>query len=253
LFVNEFPDERGIKAETARQFYRKNGQRSCLIHFLGLWDTVKSYGGLKPVMLPHLRHNPSVSTVRHALSLDERRGWFEVTTWGWLDSDQANDAAMSRLDPRDIEKIREQDVMEVWFSGCHADVGGGRKSECSSEIASRWMLGEARHADLRLNSAGEEFLASEDKPCRAKPSRTLFWKAVELYPRFSITNAGRWPAYEDHRKKGASPRDPLKSKRKGTIWYHKSVKDLSGFGAIPPNVRLEPRPTLQVPAAAKTG
>jgi hypothetical protein len=48
------------------------GPQDCAIHFLGLWDTVKSYGGVIPVSLPHLRHNPIVRTVRHALALNER-------------------------------------------------------------------------------------------------------------------------------------------------------------------------------------
>jgi uncharacterized protein (DUF2235 family) len=78
--------------------------RPCPVHFLGLWDTVKSYGGLDPAILPHLRHNPIVAHVRHALALDERRAWFKPTTWGRLDSDLH--AAMTRLAPEDAETIR---------------------------------------------------------------------------------------------------------------------------------------------------
>src|SRR4029453_18858692 len=63
----------------------KETARECRIRFLGLWDTVKSYGGLRRVMCAHLRHNPIVDTVRHALALDEQRGWFDATTWGRLD------------------------------------------------------------------------------------------------------------------------------------------------------------------------
>ncbi len=59
----------------------RRGQRPCLVHFFGVWDTVKSYGGLTPAILPHLRHNPDVSHVRHALAIDERRAWFKPTTW----------------------------------------------------------------------------------------------------------------------------------------------------------------------------
>ena len=70
--------------------------RPCPVHFLGVWDTVKSYGGLKPVMLPHLRHNPDVTHVRHALAIEERRAWFKPTTWGLLDGDE--DGAMTRID-----------------------------------------------------------------------------------------------------------------------------------------------------------
>jgi hypothetical protein len=56
--------------------------RDCEIHFLGIWDTVKSYGGIWPKSLPHLRHNPIVKTIRHALALDEHRSRFIPTSWG---------------------------------------------------------------------------------------------------------------------------------------------------------------------------
>jgi uncharacterized protein (DUF2235 family) len=49
----------------------RTDHRPCPVHFLGVWDTVKSYGGLSPVILPHLRHNPDVANVSHALALDE--------------------------------------------------------------------------------------------------------------------------------------------------------------------------------------
>ena len=249
LFKDEFPDEDGAKARRSLQFRVRYGQRACPIHFLGLWDTVKSYGGLQPVMLPHLRHNPSVATVRHALALDECRGWFEVTTWGWLDEDQKRDAAASRLDAADIESIKKQDVVEVWFSGCHSDIGGGRGSERSSEIAARWMLGEARRAHLSLNQAGDRFLEvkSQDENTATHESRSLLWKAIEQKQRSRIRNDGRWPRLEDA-KRGASPREPLKSVRDDTIWRHESVTDLARFGEIPSKVTLRSRPTLRTPA-----
>ena len=125
------PDEDRPESPPCSGLRAQPGVRACPIHFLGLWDTVKSYGGLRPVMLPHLRHNPSVGIVRHALALDERRGWFEANDLGWLDSDRERDrkrdrdTAVSRLDDRDVEAIKKEDVVELWFSGCHADVGGG--------------------------------------------------------------------------------------------------------------------------------
>jgi uncharacterized protein (DUF2235 family) len=90
-----------------KRWRHHRGRRSCRIHFLGVWDTVKSYGGLWPVMLPHLRHNPIVKHVRHAIALDEKRGWFNMTTWGRLDSDR--DRAMTRLEPCEREAIPSLD------------------------------------------------------------------------------------------------------------------------------------------------
>ena len=241
LFFAEFPDPTGANKSIAVEFQAKFDQRPCPIHFLGLWDTVKSYGGLKPVMLPHLRHNPSVDTVRHALALDERRAWFEPTTWGWLDSDRSAGAAASRIDAEDIEAIQEQDVVEVWFTGCHSDVGGGGRNADTSDIALRWMLGEAKWAGLDLNENGKHFLSMPREFEKPMPtdSHGIVWKLIERVHRESIDNHGAWPV-RVAAAPGAVPREPLKSKRDdGKIWVHESVRDLSRFSGV----ALEPSQT----------
>jgi uncharacterized protein (DUF2235 family) len=250
LFVAEFPDEHGTAAAKAVRFKDRHGYRDCRIHFLGLWDTVKSYGGLEPVMLPHLRHNPAVCNVRHALSLDEERGWFELTTWGWLDSDRQECAAGSRLAPADAEQIRRQDVVELWFNGCHTDVGGGGKNPDTAAIALRWMLGEAHHFGLKLNDTGRRFLSvpATDEHPSVTPSRTRLWRRIECKQRQAISNAGRWPA-RFIADRGASPRQPHAAIRDKTLWYHESATDLARFEQIPEDVTLKPRSTLRLQAA----
>ncbi|MDT3446932.1 DUF2235 domain-containing protein [Pseudofrankia sp. BMG5.37] len=199
--------------------------RPCPVHFLGLWDTVKSYGGLNPVILPHLRHNPIVAHVRHALALDERRAWFKPTTWGRLDSDL--DAAMSRLKPEDAEAIRQQDVCEIWFTGCHSDVGGGGpRAARTARIALRWMLGEAANVDegLILNKAGVALLHEADPPGPpvVHKSWTRTWRAVERIPRGEIDNSGLWPVKVPHRGSDGA-RDPHRSRRSGVVLVHTTV------------------------------
>jgi len=244
LFRDEYPDEDGVKAGVALRFWKESKVRSCPIHFLGLWDTVKSYGGLLPVMLPHLRHNPSVAMVRHALALDERRGWFDVTTWGALDSDRAPRAAMSRLDESTLAAISTQDVVEIWFSGCHADVGGGAGNVDTSDIALRWMIGEAASAGLALNAAGRSFLATPRAPevPTVDDSHTAFWRAIECIPRRAIDNGGRWPR-RYWAKRGAAPRMPLAHTRGKKVLVHESVTELGRLGPIPDGVTLELTPT----------
>ena len=246
LFRDEYPDEDGTKAGLALRFREQSRTCPCPIHFLGLWDTVKSYGGLLPVMLPHLRHNPSVATVRHALALDERRGWFDVTTWGALDSDKERDAAMSRLDESALEAIRTQDVAEVWFTGCHADVGGGGANARTSDIALRWMLGEAANAGLELNAMGRSFLATpraSEVPA-SEDSHRAFWKCIEWIPRRAIDNRGRWPR-RDWAKRGPAPRMPLDHPRGKRVLFHESVTEPRRLGQIPEGVTLEPASTLR--------
>jgi len=235
----------------------RRGQRPCPIHFLGVWDTVKSYGGLRPIMLPHLRHNPIVRHVRHAIALDEKRGWFGVTTWGRLDSDR--DKAMTRLAPHEREAIERQDILEVWFRGCHSDIGGGDKEEVTAIIARQWMLSEARRVDIRareeaerdrlstrlselaLNGDGRDFLANPlsmrvpknplDTPSDGVPqiheSLSRFWSFVDLIPRLEIDNSDVWPRRR-RQKKGElhAFRSPELLVRQGTVMVHESVDDL---------------------------
>lgn len=111
--------------------FKHRNCRPCIVDFLGLWDTVKAYGWIKPKSFPALRHNPDVRYVCHAVALDERRALFKMTGWG----DQT------------------PGIKEVWFAGDHSDVGGGHKDGNSSlaDASLRWMLGESTHRGLLLN------------------------------------------------------------------------------------------------------
>ena len=211
-----------LEAET-KEFWAIEGQRECPIHFLGVWDTVKSYGGFYPKLLPHLRHNPIVTHVRHAVALDEQRGWFDVTTWGRLDSDRKPDAAWSRLSKDVRDRIEKHDIEEVWFRGCHSDVGGGTQEARSAQIALRWMLGEAARAGLRLNSVGLCLLqrSPEHEQAEVHPSDTLLWRLIELVPRATINNDGQWPKRVVAWR--GAVRQPYERLRCGRMTVHESV------------------------------
>ena len=114
---------------------------SVCIRFLGAWDTVKSFGVLTPKSFPHMRHNPSVRTVRHAIALDERRRFFDFTSWGGL------------RDFIEAGPPENQKVKEVWFAGDHADIGGGHLENESglSWYSFRWMVGEARCVKVKFD------------------------------------------------------------------------------------------------------
>ncbi len=228
LFRDEFPDEKGENRNKALEFRNNYDTRDYPVEFLGLWDTVKSYGGMCPVMLPHLRHNPSVSCVRHALALDEERGWFDVTQWGWLDSDREDackKAAVTRLDPADRNIISShQDVEEVWFAGTHSDIGGDNNNRDTSDIALRWMLGEAKNKGLLLDRTGECFLSfpvSREHP-DIQSSRSFWWKIIDSIPRRTIDNSGKWPKLI--RTRGAAKRlQKLTQTRDNKTLVHESV------------------------------
>jgi uncharacterized protein (DUF2235 family) len=166
-----------------------SGQRPT-IAFLGLFDTVKSYGGVVPRMLPHLRHNPVVAHVRHALAIHEQRAWFQATTWGWLDDDQTAEGAASRLDPATKDALSSQDIREVWFTGSHNDIGAG-------DITLRWMLSECANTcdHLRLSQRGSDLAAAEEpaQVSRITDSWSCRWRWAEWVPRLTIDNSGPWP------------------------------------------------------------
>ena len=194
-----------------RDFRRRCGQRNADIYFMGLWDTVKSYGGLNPTSLPHLRHNPIVRHVRHALALDERRSWFNATTWGQLDLDQ--DGAMTRVKIGDRSRYEAQSIEEVWFSGSHSDVGCGT-------IARRWMLAEAIGAGLELTHAAASLLAA-DEPAIGDSDR-WYWRAVDQIPRKEIDNSGVWPVKKWVRGR-TGVRNPGGLRRKCVVSLHSTV------------------------------
>jgi hypothetical protein len=56
----------------------------------------------------------------------------------------------------DEDKAYDQDIEEVWFPGCHADIGGGRKLDEDEEYALShvplvWMVNEAQDAGLQFD------------------------------------------------------------------------------------------------------
>jgi uncharacterized protein (DUF2235 family) len=86
-------------------------------------DTVSSVG-MWTKTLPYTAKNPAIRTVRHAIALDERRAKFKPNFW----REQTYEMAPTQPESKDSElrgrnswkqNIKSQDVMQVWFAGCH--------------------------------------------------------------------------------------------------------------------------------------
>jgi uncharacterized protein (DUF2235 family) len=88
------------------------------MHFNDLWMTFYDYD-----------LNPNVGYARHAISIDEDRANFKRVPWHSI-----------KTTARDVIGI--QWFEQVWFSGVHADVGGGYPENESrlSDIPLDWML-----------------------------------------------------------------------------------------------------------------
>jgi uncharacterized protein (DUF2235 family) len=141
-------DDRGA------QFARIVSTRWPTIKFVGVWDTVASVIVPRPdrfyaFSLQHLLHtqnNPSVRAFRHAIAMDERRRMFRLHQW-----DQPQTFMHNRFSRTNNSEV--QDVLQVWFAGVHADIGGGypEKESGLSKFALIWMIEEAVKFGLTID------------------------------------------------------------------------------------------------------
>jgi hypothetical protein len=106
-------------------------ERNIKVYFLGIWDCVNSVAPLE-------RHTPvpvpvkgTAQFVRHAVAVDERRVKFKP--------------ALLSQDIRATADNDAEDIKEVWFPGCHGDVGGGWPAVAENPLdankdTSKWTL-----------------------------------------------------------------------------------------------------------------
>ncbi|KAJ7738305.1 hypothetical protein B0H16DRAFT_1424826 [Mycena metata] len=159
-------DELGWKQSNT---FKKTFSIDVEIEFIGVWDTVDSVG-LIPRRLPFTTSNTIVRTFRHAIALDESRVKFQPNLWNRpnqkekllsiTDQNQQRAAAAKWVRGHPSKKMSQHlmerkysrdptqptDIDEVWFSGCHCDVGGGSVDNGTehnlARIPLRWMVRE---------------------------------------------------------------------------------------------------------------
>jgi uncharacterized protein (DUF2235 family) len=147
--------------DNAAQFARITSSRWPTIRFVGVWDTVAS------VIVPRADRfywpsleelaftlvNPSVQTFRQAISIDERRCMFRCKKWDAPQTFKHNRFNDAHAEP--------QDILQVWFAGVHADIGGGypEKQSGLSKYPLLWMIDEATKCGLQVNQATVNQLA----------------------------------------------------------------------------------------------
>ncbi|HWE51170.1 MAG TPA: DUF2235 domain-containing protein [Bryobacteraceae bacterium] len=109
------------------------------IRFIGAWESVDAVGApwhigdyinatIHRFKFPDLKLGPEVDFACQALAIDDERRTFHPLLW--------------EHDPR---------LEQVWFAGCHSNVGGGYEKQGLSLVTLDWMLRQAQHkAGLRL-------------------------------------------------------------------------------------------------------
>jgi uncharacterized protein (DUF2235 family) len=217
------------------KFRDDTGARKCRIRFLGIWDTVKSYGFIYPKSLPHLRHNPDVGTVRHAVALHERRSYYQLTSWGGVDHPLYEDTH-----PGD-----SSDVKEVWFAGSHSDVGGGfpRWRNGLARAPFEWMVRQAQGYGLHVSGAGLDGVWKEfGTELALNESLRRGWWIAELLPRFELENIP-FPGQRVLKWGSTGARDPLSVRRGNCVSVHATTLDWHQAADVPfipaEHVRIE--------------
>ncbi|KAH6949016.1 hypothetical protein DER45DRAFT_588642 [Fusarium avenaceum] len=148
------------------------------IRFLGLFDTVNSVPKFETAWMQRSKFpytaRSSARVIRHAVSIDERRAKFRQdlmyqdrpkqegkhhlhkavvheNEWGDAET-MSNVSGIELSELNNIDDDTAQDIDEVWFSGGHADVGGGWEihegSKSTSHIPLAWIVREAQKAGL---------------------------------------------------------------------------------------------------------
>ncbi|CUW37353.1 conserved membrane protein of unknown function [Magnetospirillum sp. XM-1] len=138
------------------------------VEFLGLWDTVSAYGlpiaeltrfvdtWIFPMSFSDTTLPDNVQYGRQALSLDDERETFHPIPW------DEGGAARPTGRPLGGEKL-----LQVWFAGAHANVGGGYPDDGLAHVPLCWMIDQAANKGLRFMSslvAGYRAVASECGP-----------------------------------------------------------------------------------------
>ncbi|KAI5998208.1 hypothetical protein EDD15DRAFT_2572829 [Pisolithus albus] len=145
------------------------------VEFIGVWDTVNP--GISPRRLPFTWSNSGIRVFRQALALDEHRVGFTPILYHKSElgvknekiprsqkrpsathppddkhlHDKSNpdgrrEASLQELERRYTQQTKQTDADEVWFAGCHSDVGGGSVASSTryslARIPLRWMIRE---------------------------------------------------------------------------------------------------------------
>lgn len=104
-------------------------------------------------MLPGVSDTTNIRSIRHAVSLDERRAKFQPELYHTL------------------EGAHIPNVKEVWFAGCHSDIGGGNRLNADlllGDVPLIWMEWEAMQAGLHISHLAPVIWDFESLPQQGK-------------------------------------------------------------------------------------
>jgi uncharacterized protein (DUF2235 family) len=170
LYEREKPSP-GEFGESVAEF-RRDHCHPAKIDFLGVFDTVGALGvpgfSFKAPKFHNVQLSSQVVCARQALAIDEPRLKFAPSLWEVPVPDPKHpvDPPPSTDDAR---------VKQVWFEGCHSDIGGGYRETGLSDTVLNWMATEAHTSGLVFDAPllGHYLLSGED-PYRHNPLSRMY-------------------------------------------------------------------------------
>ncbi|KAL4999473.1 hypothetical protein BDV10DRAFT_200703 [Aspergillus recurvatus] len=224
-FANVYDDFYGKKiTDYTDEQRRRLGFRPRLPRFtvevIGVWDTVafhrpwlgRWFG--EQLEFRNTLLSRDVKHAYHALALDEERTAYQPTLW------QQPDHADG------------QEMLQVWFSGVHTDIGGGSKDPRLSNIALAWMIAQcSKHNQLAFDV--EEYLF--DRPPPEIVAESAPWAtALGQVPHSSFTRTVEsWLGGKSIRTPLAYDQPGASEHRPTNEMIHVSIKDRLLSGALP--------------------
>ena len=195
-------------SETAKVFSKAHCHTGVEIEMVGVWDTVKSLGIRLPVLWRwtqpkhdfHSHHlGNSIRHGFHALAMDETRLAFAPVMWDC---------------PGDWKGVMEQ----MWFRGCHSDIGGNLSgydlARPLSNIPLVWMLEKLAECDVCLpDDCRDRFIVDADAP--------------------SVGSYRGWSKLFLWRKRRVIGRDPSERVHPSAQGHKFAVDIVDGIGAEP--------------------
>ncbi|EED18639.1 conserved hypothetical protein [Talaromyces stipitatus ATCC 10500] len=221
IIYHDYYKKKRLSYDDDEDMRRKLGFRDKLPRFtirvIGVFDTVgfhdfrftsKIFG--EKFELPNTILSPDVRYAFHALALDERRKAFEPTLW------------------HTPQRVPDQELLQVWFSGAHADVGGGAEDPRLSDIALAWMIAHAskdKQLDFDLTYlfhdpaaevSSEQLRESALRPWTTSLGQEDHWKFTQYVEALVFGKGNRTPLlYVDGNDQVGYTNE----------WIHESVKD----------------------------
>jgi uncharacterized protein (DUF2235 family) len=176
--LNLYKDRRNVTdPESIRaRVFRNENSHEAEVRFLGVWDTVGALG------VPCIRHQfaktlgwdwqfhdtslgPHIRHACHALAIHETRSKFLPTLWT---------APEASTQPQVLE--------QMWFSGCHSNVGGGYTDTSLSDIALEWMIQRATEAGLAFVENWQDKLRVSGQGFNPNPMGNINSEFKGIYP-----------------------------------------------------------------------